>query len=538
MYVALSKLFLLIAIIAIFYSLLKRDKKYELLVTNYNTIVIVLFIITIFTTLYKIGEVPAGIHVDEAGMAYDAWSIANHGVDRYLYNFPVYFINYGGGQNALYGYILALLLKFFDFSIVLLRIPAFIFRVTTFISLYFMTKNYKLKSLLLLFLFSILPIFVMSSRWGLESYLMMGMMSIAVCLGKFAIDTRRWYFYVLSGISFGLTLYTYAISYITVPLFLVFILLYAIRNMKINIKEFIMMLVPLIILGTPLLLVLLVNNGYIEEIRSFISIPKFLVYRGSEISFSDITENLNYIVNLMKNDSREVLFYNAIPIYFTMYFVSIPFVCFGFFKTAYDVVKSKFKNCDLDFILCAWFICSFLTMLLISSPNINKMNAIFIPFIYFISKSLLYLTRKIKYVIWVILTVYIFNFTCFYYYYMNTYNNDMNTNYLFANTYLEAFEDALELDVDTIYSSNITAENYIYPHLYCEIPPQKFSKDNVKCDKYNKEFVYTISDEMDYSAAYIVHNMWVKENIDIWSLNYKVHVKEYADKSLVWFEEK
>ena len=29
------------------------------------------------TLMYRLGEVPRGIHVDEAGMAYDAWCLAN-----------------------------------------------------------------------------------------------------------------------------------------------------------------------------------------------------------------------------------------------------------------------------------------------------------------------------------------------------------------------------------------------------------------------------------------------------------------------------
>ena len=45
--------------------------------------------------LLFLNEVPFGLHVDEAGMAYDAFSFANWGVDRYLNSYPVYLINYG-----------------------------------------------------------------------------------------------------------------------------------------------------------------------------------------------------------------------------------------------------------------------------------------------------------------------------------------------------------------------------------------------------------------------------------------------------------
>ena len=73
---------------------------------KWNTVIFVLIIsIACFVRIYKIEEIPAGIHVDEAGMAYDAFCISIFGVDRALNHLPVYFINFGGGQSALYTYI-------------------------------------------------------------------------------------------------------------------------------------------------------------------------------------------------------------------------------------------------------------------------------------------------------------------------------------------------------------------------------------------------------------------------------------------------
>ena len=70
-------------------------------------ILFVILTIAILVRVLFITKAPGGIHEDEAGMAYDAYSIAEYGVDRYLNHFPVYFINFGGGQSALYAYIVA-----------------------------------------------------------------------------------------------------------------------------------------------------------------------------------------------------------------------------------------------------------------------------------------------------------------------------------------------------------------------------------------------------------------------------------------------
>ena len=76
-----------------------------------------------FMHLYRLVDVPYGLNVDEAGAAYDALCIARFGVDRYLNSWPVYFVNFGDGQNALYIYMLALSFKIFGLSKWAIRIP-------------------------------------------------------------------------------------------------------------------------------------------------------------------------------------------------------------------------------------------------------------------------------------------------------------------------------------------------------------------------------------------------------------------------------
>lgn len=58
-------------------------------------IFLILLLTTIFTRFNKIDILLNGLHVDEVGMGYDAFCIANYGVDRYLNKFPIYMINFG-----------------------------------------------------------------------------------------------------------------------------------------------------------------------------------------------------------------------------------------------------------------------------------------------------------------------------------------------------------------------------------------------------------------------------------------------------------
>lgn len=72
---------------------------------------ILLIGLAVFLRFFMLGKAPVGINIDEAGCGYDAWCIANFGVDRFWYRLPVYFVNFGQGQNALYTYLYAGLLK-------------------------------------------------------------------------------------------------------------------------------------------------------------------------------------------------------------------------------------------------------------------------------------------------------------------------------------------------------------------------------------------------------------------------------------------
>ena len=116
------------------------------------------------------GDIPYALHVDEAGMACDAISLASFGVDRYQNPYPVYFINFGGGQNAMYTYLSAVLLKFFGYSKVIIRLPAVVFRLFTFIAIYlivmkleYLENDKREKALLFLFLFSICHYLIMNT---------------------------------------------------------------------------------------------------------------------------------------------------------------------------------------------------------------------------------------------------------------------------------------------------------------------------------------------------------------------------------------
>ena len=68
---------------------------------HYKIIWLVFAIILFFTVIFKFGEIPTYIGVDEAGMAYDAFCLAEYGTDRSQNSYPLYLTNFGQGQSSL-----------------------------------------------------------------------------------------------------------------------------------------------------------------------------------------------------------------------------------------------------------------------------------------------------------------------------------------------------------------------------------------------------------------------------------------------------
>lgn len=109
---------------------------------KYHWLVLILIgIAYLFTRLFRLGITPAGIQVDESAMAYDAYCIAHYGTDRHGIGCPFYFPDIPTLQNSLYVYMAALLLRFFPYSLKLVRIPAVICGAICCIAMYFLRKN-------------------------------------------------------------------------------------------------------------------------------------------------------------------------------------------------------------------------------------------------------------------------------------------------------------------------------------------------------------------------------------------------------------
>lgn len=476
-----------------------------------------LFLMYLGMHYYKLSSIPFGLHVDEAGAGYDAWCLANWGVDRYLKEWPVYLVNFGGGQSALYAYLAIPFVKLFGLTVKAVRMPAFCMSVLTYVFGTLIVKEAAGKKAVLpaQFLFVVLPYFTMASRFALDCNLLLGMSTMSIFLLMRAVKNKGWHRYMAAGISWGITLYSYALSYLAIPVFLIFLLSYLLYKKQIKWRNILALGAPMGILALPLMLTVYINQFQKPEMKfGPFTIPRMPGYRGSEIVFDNIYGNLTTALQSIL--TRDWLPYNAFENFGTIYRVSIPFLVIGFFIVFYKVIDSCEKEKEITYLAFPffWGVSELVTGFLIGGdgPNINKMNGIFFALLVFIvagymgMEQLLQPDRiKIKKILPVcrysILGYYCFLFLCFAGYYYKTYPEDIYPQFAFSDD----FSDVLASEKDAIQNAEkvYVDSRYIYYLFYSGLSPYEYQIDQNGENGWNN-MVFSLPEVIEEDAVYLV----------------------------------
>lgn len=390
---------------------------------------VIILIAIVLTYIYKIGEYPWGLHIDEAGAMYDGISIAKYGYDRYLKPFPVYFINFGGGQNALFTYVFAgwykLLSLFVNIdlstmsineSLFILRFPTLIYNLIAYLICFLIIKKEygNKKALIGLIVFMATPFGLMHSRLSLESYYLFPTLLTAISLFIKGINNHSSLSYAFSGLFFGLTLYTYAISYLIIPLLMIILLAVIIYTKNFNIKNCVSFLIPLIIVSIPICLFFLINYLDIPEFKFLgMTITRLPKFRINEISVTNIKKNLLEL-ELFKRTLYDAFDCNSFKTFSTIFYLNVPMVIVGLYlSTKQIILKIKSKIFCIDYIAMSLLLLIIIGESFVGDLTVNKLNAIYIPILFFATKSYLYIMNRNKVVFRLIIFVLLMNYILF-----------------------------------------------------------------------------------------------------------------------------
>lgn len=359
------------------------------------TLVSILILFAAFLRIWHLAVLPLSMHIDEAGLGLNAWSLANFGTDRYGNFMPVCPSNFYGEQSAFYTYFCALLVKFFGLNIYTLRLPGVIMgMVTVIFGSLLMKEKWGNKGLYTgLALLGIFPYFIINSRFALDCNAMLGTLTVAlyaliVLMKKTKEKPEKKYYgsFLLVGCLFGLVLYTYIIAAIVIAVFCIlfglYYLLYKKEKRGLRFKQLLFMAIPLFVMIIPLLLVVCVNYFGLNPIKTaFFSIPKMAVNRTEEVAFSlsALPGKIRGLLHVFTSDGK----YGSSDTYWTMFWWSPLFIGIGGIASVINGVKEwKNKIFSLDICLLLITFAQILMFILCGTYNYH-INGIFIALVYF-----------------------------------------------------------------------------------------------------------------------------------------------------------
>lgn len=512
------------------YFAYKKTKEYK-----YLTFFII-FIACLVRTLL-IENYPVGLNQDEASIGYEAYSLLNYGIDRNGLSFPVHFISWGSGQNALYAYLIIPFIKLFGLNTFSIRLPMAIIGCIS--MLFFMyiakiiAKDNKYLYILILIIFSFNPWHITKSRWALESNIFPDLMLWSGVLIYKALNNNNKYYY-LSSLILGISCYAYGTSYLYVPILFFLIYINLLIKKKITISILIKNLLIIICIAFPMILFVFINYFNLKTINiGFITMPKLYFNRFTDITSVNGSFLSNCVANLKK--SIELLFrgydesiLNAIKYIGTLYPITVLFSIFGL------LLAFTNKNIEYD-ILNSFFIASFIIMLFVD-PNINRINVIWIPLLIYstICIKTMYLHKKILTNYFIVF--YLLCFLIFEGYYFTKYQKDISETTF--DGYLDALEYINEIPYENVYITNNINQPYIYylyvnkynPHDYLNnrvITNMDVAFQNVESIK---NVYFYIPDTISKGNAYIIDS----DNLNNYNILSSMNILTFKNYVLIY----
>lgn len=425
----------------------------------------ILLVLGFFTRTVAIDKWPAGLNVDEASASYDAYSILNYGIDRNENYMPVFLEAWGSGQNALYSYLMIPFIQLFGLNIITTRLPMAIAGCISLLTWYYLLKNIKNEkfALLGLAILSICPWHIMKSRWGLESNIFPELLLIAITLIVTYLKSNKISRLYIAMIILGLTGYAYGTAYLFLPIFCISVFIYLLYKKKVTIKESIISFIIIFIVTLPIMLYVIINTFDLDQINlGFITIPKLPTNRYESETTLFEGNILLSLLNNLKNSAKLLIIQNdnvignCIPGFGLYYIISIPFLVIGLLLS----IDKKSRKEEYEYVINIWFISAFVLMLVFKQTNINRINILIFPTIYYIIKGIYVVLKMNKKVInYLILFLYLGFFIGFVISYTNI---TADQNYTSTDNVKEVIEYVDKLDVEKIYFEYSFKEPYIY----------------------------------------------------------------------------
>ena len=417
-------------------------------------------------------KLPYGLNQDEASSGYDAWALLHSGVDRNGKSWPVLFVSWGSGQNALMSYLSMPFILLMGLRPLSIRLPNALAGCITLVLAWRFARRCRGEKfgLCALILLVINPWHIMASRWALESNLLPALLLGACCFLSRAEEKPK--MLIGAAVCLGLAPYAYGTAFFLIPPFLIWVTVRLRKSLKPG-TALVCLLVFLVIVF-PIGLCQMLNMLGGKEISILgITLPKLIDARQNATSIfgggglAKVRRNFLTFLEILHNGDDGVE-YNALPFWKggIFYFFGLPLSVLGIIVGVREHRERK-AEWPMPALLC----CSVLCAALIDG-NINRLNMTWIPMIYFSAVGGLWLTQQLR--IRSILSVAVALLSFFYFNFSYVAGFAPPGHYKYYPGLGEAIRAGEEKASETLYITPLVRQPYIYALFYTTPAPERF----------------------------------------------------------------
>lgn len=384
-------------------SALKTNFISSIRITPFHLLFLLIILLGFFARTWEFGSLPPGLNQDEASIGVEAFNLVHYGVDRHGVSYPVHFISWGSGQNALYAYLMIPFIVLNGLTPITVRFPMLVSGILALPLVYFVARRTmgEKYALLSMFFLAICPWHIVLSRWGLESNLLPFVFLLGYTCLLMSEAYNNWF--IAANVFFALCLFTYGTAYAAVPVFLACAIPILLRWKKVSARNLVIGLVVFVVLSLPIGLFILVNTLELRGIQlGIFTIPNLLsepryVTESNVLSadlFFAMTRNLKTLFYLL-GIQTDVFVWNSVDPYGYFYTFTFPLAIIGVVQLIWP---RRSSNLPERMLLLSWLAAS-LTIGLLQPVNINRINLIFIPLILCMAIPLIWLGERQKVVL-------------------------------------------------------------------------------------------------------------------------------------------
>lgn len=468
----------------------------------------VLLLAGLILRLIWLEKLPYGLNQDEAAAGYDAWALLHGGADRHGNTWPVLFVSWGSGQNVLMSYLAMPFIALLGLRPLSIRLPnALAGCVSLFVLWRFARRARGEKfGLCALFLLVINPWHIMASRWGLESNLLPALL-LGAC-GFLSLAEKKPKALLGAAVCLGLSPYAYGTVFFLLPPFLIWTAIRLRKSFRPGPALASLLLFLVLVFPIGLCQALNILGG--EELRVLgITFPRLIDVRQNATSIlgggglSALRKNLMVFLEILHNGDDGVE-YNALPFWQggILYFFGLPLAALGFLTS---LLKDSGRKTEWP--MLAQLCCSVFCAVLIDG-NINRLNMVWIPMIYYSAVGSFWLVRRLEISGLIPSAAALLCFAFFVSSYVSGFTPP--GHYKYYPGLGEAIAAAGEREPKTLYISGTVRQPYIFALFYTTPSPERFRQ--------SAEFGTDLDGVMQTVARFDGFEFEDPEKADLWIL--------------------